>query len=289
MSFTARQFPIPEDRVEWLRLRQRLQQEGHVSASSAAALCGEHTFQTLGDLAVQYLAPEQITDDQQTAAQARGHLLERPCLDWLEAELGVVIAKPAFMYADNGFAMTPDGEFVGSDTDLPEAKTYRGYLDGEVLPQWRCQAVAQVLARPSLERVHFAVLDSSLRFQHYVVEPTQAELEDMAERAQRFLAFVSMGLVPDDADLSEQNVRALWPTVDPELTLEADEVVAELAGEWAVVRRQRLDIEKAEQQLKNRLASAMREHAVLTVEGAPIVTYREKGRYRVLAPAGEFK
>ena len=281
--------PIPEDRVAWLRVRQELQQQGHVSASEAGALCGMHDYTTLGDLAVKYLAPTEIVDDVQTPAQARGHLLERPCLDWLEAELGVTILPPSVMYADNGFAMTPDGEMVGSDTDMPEAKTYKGYLDGEVLPQWRCQAIAQCLARPTLQRIHFTVLDSSLRFQHFVVEPTDAEKENLAERARRFLAFVSLGMIPAEVELSEVNVRALWPRPEPELAKEATAEDAEIATEWAIARQRRLDAEKAEAAAKNRLANALRENAVLTVDGAPIVTFRTRGSGRVLAPAGDLR
>lgn len=286
---TARTYPIPADRLEWLALRQALQQQGHVSASSAGALCGVSDYDTVGDLAVRYLAPEVIAEDRQTDAQRRGHLLEPACARWLEEEMGVMIATPTVMYACDGWAMTPDGEFVGSDTDLPEFKTYKGYLDGELLPSWRCQAVAQCVARPSLQRVHFAVLDSSLRFQHVVVEPSQAERDDMIERAARFLAFIALGLVPEDAELSEQNVRALWPTPEPEATVAADAEVAELATEWAIARRARLDAEKAEQALKDRLADAMRDAALLTLDGEIVVTYRANGRGRTLAPAGSLK
>ena len=275
------------DRLAWLQLRQDLRATGLFSASSAGVLWDCHPFQTLGDVATQHLAPAPI-DDRPNEAMKRGHFLEPALLRWFEDQIGMLVISPPVMYADNGVLATLDGEIVGS-TDVVEAKSYAGYIDGDVLPYWRAQAVAQCLAKPGTRTVHFAVIDSSLRFQHISVTPTTAELDDMAERVRRFLAFVAMGAVPQGVDLSEQNVRTLWPTPDPELALEADEAAAELATEWALARRARLDAEKREQALKDRLADTIREHALLTIDGKPVVTYRANGRGRTLAPAGELK
>jgi predicted phage-related endonuclease len=284
----VRKVPIPSDRLRWLELRQQLQQDGNVSASDAGALCGVSPFTTLGDLAVRYLHPEPIVDTPNEAMR-RGSTLEPALLAWLSDEIGLEITEPTHMYVANRVASTPDGEIVGCDDTQPEAKTIAAYLDGQLPDHWRCQAVAQCLARPSLRRVLFVVLDSSLRITVHEVVPTTSELDDMAERVRRFLAFVSLGCVPDGADLSEQNVRTLWPEPEPAKAIEADETAAELATEWAMTRQARLDLEKREKAMKDRLADVIRDAEVLTIDGRPVVTFKVNGKGRSLAPAGELR
>lgn len=283
--------PIPYDdegnidRLAWLRVRQELQRT-YYSASSAGALLGVHPFVSLGDVAVTHLRPELITEDKQSAAAERGHYLEPALLNWLADKVGVAIAPPRFMYADNSFACTPDGEFVGSTDTQPEAKTYRYFLDdGEVLPYWRAQAVAICAARPGLETVLFVVLDGALRLHQIEVRPFPGEVDELVSRAERFLAFVGMGVVPDEADLSEQNVKALWPDPVPAKAVEADEDTAEAAVTWMQMRRARLDAKDEEDRLRNRLAGYLRDAEVLTIGGEPTVLYPKNGQGRVLRPA----
>lgn len=268
--------------VEWLRVRQGLQRN-HFSASSAAALYDMHPFQTLGDVAANHLAPKPV-DDRPNASQARGHYLEPGLLAWLADETGVPIARPTRMFVANGIAQTPDGEFVGSDTDQPEAKTTADYwTDG--VPQWiKWQAVAQVAARPTLQRVHIVYLDASMRLQVEVVEPTREQVEDLIYRAERFMAFIGFGMIPEGVDLSERNVKQLWPDVDPESTIELTDTQYVDVAMWATERQVRLDAEKAEAAAKDSVAGIIRDHAVATYRGFPVATFRTETRGRVLRP-----
>jgi hypothetical protein len=238
-------------------------------------------------VATAHIAPASITDDRPNEVQKRGHFLEPALLRWFEDEIGVLVISPPVMYSDNGVLATLDGEIVGT-TDIVECKTTANYVH-DVEPYWRAQVVAQCLAKPNTRRAHVVVLDASLRFQTFVVEPTTRELDDMAQRVKRFLAFVAMGCVPDGCDLSEQNVKALWPVPEPAKAIEADEQIAEVATEWAATRQARLDMEKAEKAMRDRLAGFIQDAELLTVGGEPAVTYRANGRGRTLAPAGEWK
>lgn len=274
------------DRIAWLTLRQELQQQGHFSASSAGVLWDCHPFQTLGDVATQHIAPAPI-DDRPNEAMQRGHFLEPALLRWFEDRIGALVISPPVMYAENGVLATLDGEIVGS-TETVECKTTSNYVN-DVEPYWRAQVVAQCLAKPNTRRVHVVVLDASLRFQVFEVEPTTRELDDMAQRVKRFLAFVALQVIPGWVDLSETNVKTLWPAPEPAKAVEADEAIAEVATEWAMARMERLALEKREKAMRDRLADFIRDAELLTIDNNPVVSYRANGKGRTLAPCGEFR
>lgn len=268
------------DREAWRRARHSI---GAYHASDAAALYGAHPFRNLGDVATSHLTD--LAPENSNASQNRGHYLEPGCLAWLADHLDVPIAPPTHMYVHGPMAQTPDGEI--SDTDQPEAKTTRDYWNGQ-LPAWvRVQAVAQCVARPTLERVHVVWLDASMEFGYECVEPTVAELDDLTRRAESFMAFIGMGLWPQGVEASYENLVALHPRpAEPEETIDLADAELDVLREYATARLARLDAERIEKDAKGPAAELFRGTAgVLRHNGLTVATWRAEGRNgRVLRP-----
>lgn len=282
--------PIPTledgtvDRLAWLAMRLPF-----FNASSAALLYQlDHDIhyygRTLADEAVRKITRD-VTEEK-APELARGHYLERGLLDFVEDEVGVAILPPTVMYADGCVSQTPDGEFVGSDTDQPEVKTTTEWDPGEPFPlPWHLQAVAQCVARPTLERVHFGVLDRWLRLSHHVIEPEQWEKDDLAERAAAFMASVQLGMVPEGLPLSYRNVVDLYPPAVPPVTVEVDGDGLDLLRSWDEARQARLVASKYEDDVRDAVANLLRAAEGAAFEGVPVVSWKVDARgARVLRP-----
>lgn len=271
------------DRVEWLRLRHSLP---CVGASSAGCFYGVHPFRSLGDLAAEKLGPPP-TDDVNTAAQSRGHYLEPAIRNWYSDKIGVPIVEPDVMYVNGAIAATLDGEFVGSDTDVIECKTTREDWSYGIPAFVRCQAVAQAVAKPTIERVHVAYLDCTMRFQVEIVEPLPQEKSDLAARADAFMAYVGMGMVPPDVTLGYDNVLRWHPTVEPEACVDLDDAGLDTLRAWDEARVQRLAAEKEEKAHRDAVAWLFSDAALAKFDGDVVATWKnQKDGKRVLRPTG---
>lgn len=122
-------------REEWLKERQ-----SGIGGSDIAAIMGVDEYKTALDV---YLEKTEIKlkefSDEQQANMDRGHILEKPLLEWLKNQNVVPDFKHnTDLYYDANqpiFKCTPDGE--GEDL-IVEAKSTRLFID-EVMPKWYVQ------------------------------------------------------------------------------------------------------------------------------------------------------
>ncbi len=263
--------PKPADRVAWLQARH-----SYLTASDVATLYSAHPYRTLADVAVDKLGPPPREDNEPTDAMDRGNRLEPVLLDWFGDQHGVKVITPDVLYVNGRLLATLDGEIVGNDDELVEAKSTSQRWE-EPPEHVRWQIVAQCAA--SGRRAGWCVwLDSSMRLQEQLIVPDPAEIADVLERSAAFMAFIDLGMTPEGVELRAEHIAAMYPEPDEGSTVELDnlgfcEVVA-----WEQCRQVRLAAEKAEADAKDVVARLLLDHEGARYDGRLVATWKAVAR-----------
>lgn len=259
--------PKPTERPAWLKARHPF-----FNASDAACLYSAHPHRDLADVVVDKMAPEPV-DNGQTEAMDRGDRLEPVLLDWLGDRLGVQILTPEVLYVNGRLMATLDGEPVGADDVWAEAKSTREHWD-EVPGHVYWQMVGQAAA--SGKREGWCVwIDAELRFKHAKVTPAPEHVADVLARAEQFMAFVDMGLMPEGVELGVEHLATMFPAPEVGKWVTLDESGRVAVVRWERLRTERIAIEKREALAKDEVARLLTDAEGAKFKGLPIVTWRK--------------
>lgn len=253
--------PKPLERDDWLAVRRP-----YFGASSAAVLFDRHPYQTPGDLAAVKLTGREPA---QTRAMARGIRLEDVIARWWADEHADVAVDVDVLYVAGPMMATVDRWAQGDDCPI-EIKTtsIRSY---EPQPYWldQCQAIMLCADAPVIWLVWF---DPSMDIHEQMVVANPSLQAEMLQRAERFMAAIELGIVPDWIELSYDNVVALHPA--PTGHADIGDVGLSLVRQLDAVRQVRLDAEKAEAALKDELAALLGNREAGTWNGLEVVSFR---------------
>jgi predicted phage-related endonuclease len=253
---------------EWHKLRH-----GSFNASSASVLFDRHPFQTPGDLAVSKLADEPIVEDDNPAMR-RGRHMEAAIADWYSEEYGVKVYE-ASMHRKGVMMFSPDRWIPASERYL-EIKTTSQYVD-EPLVYWvdQCQAGMHCT---DTETMVLAWVDATMQMQVAEIDRDDEFIADMVGRAERFMAAIEMGMVPDwiQPELTAANVTALHPAPVGEKELsEADVALLAHYGHLKEYAKA-LDAEMAD--VKDALARVLADAEAGVFNGETLVTFKAPKR-----------
>jgi len=257
--------PKPVDRDEWLAVRRP-----YFNASAAAILYDRHPYQSPGDYATVKLSGEEQAP---TRAMDRGRRMEDVIARWWADDHHVEVVESDVLFVADCIMATVDRIVIGSDgTPLsPLEIKSTNHRTAEPEPYWldQCQAIMLTTDAPYIELVW---LDSSLDIHEATVQADHAMQADMLRRAERFMAAIELGIVPDWISLSYDNVVRLYP--EPAGGEEIGDDGLDLVRELAAVRQVRLDAEKDEKRLRDRLADLLGEKEAGLWNGIEILSFR---------------
>lgn len=253
--------PKPADRDDWLEVRRP-----YFNASAAAVLWDRHPFMTPGDYATIKLTG---VEQEQTSAMRRGVMLEDAIATWWSVEHACAVRDVDELYVADRVMATVDK--WADDDDCPiEIKTTNQFAR-EPEHHWldQCQAIMACTGADACWLVWF---DPSMQLHEYLVS-AYPELQDaLLQRAERFMAAIDLGIVPDWVELSYQNVAQLHP--QPAGAVELDDAALDLVRELATLRQIKRDAEKEEQVTKDALAKLLLDHEIGTWNGVEVLTWK---------------
>lgn len=280
---TYRQIPKPaHGSIEWHKARRRNEQGLIIfGASEAPALMGASPYRNVADLAIEKWGEPQVSEPNE--AMVRGNYVEPALLAFAGDALGFPIHTPVIMYGNGRLIATLDG-IDDTGTVIIEAKTTTRYSSDDELPaEFFWQGVAQLACVPTAETVHFVVLDKRMRMtmaweiHRRNVEETMMDLLSRAEEIGRAL---DRRELPDDLELTEEQVKALYPEPVGEVELGANG--AYYLAEYAADRQARMDAERREQKSRDALANLLGNTEYGTIDGMRVISFKtRKGSNRI--------
>lgn len=263
---TYQTIPKPADRADWLRARH-----GFFNASDAATLYGAHPFRNLADVAVDKLRAEP-QDDGQNDAMDRGQRLEPILLDWIGDTLGCPIEVPDTLYLNERLMATLDGIPAGSDDSWVEAKTSAKRHE-EPAEYWMWQIAAQAAAT-GRTICNVVWIDSDMRFKWEVVEPDPKHVADVLDRANRFMEWIDLGLLPEGIELRSEHVAQMFPKPVDGKFVDVDDEGLDAIVRWEHARQARIAAEKAEAEAKDAVARIAMDAEGVRHDGRLVLTWK---------------
>jgi predicted phage-related endonuclease len=263
--------PKPEDRDEWLAVRRP-----YFNASYAAALFDEHPYVTAGDVATIKLTGK---EQAQTRAMDRGRRLEDVIAKWWADEQGCEVYEPNKLYIAGRVMATVDRlvDDGGAEPLMPVEIKTANIIAPEPLPYWviQCQAIMLCTGARALALVWF---DSTMDLRSRMLAADEITQEAIADGAERFMAAIDLGMVPDWVGLSYANQLDLHPEARvPPVALDDAGFNAVMALRF--VKSQRLAAEREEERIKAEIAGLLGEAEAGTFGGKEIVRWSNvKGR-----------
>lgn len=259
--------PRPADKAEWLDLRH-----GYFNASAAGTLYGCHPHMELADVVAEKLAPERGPDEQ-TEAMERGERLEPLLLEWWGDRHGVQVVPFEVLYVNGRLMATLDGEIVGDSESWVEAKTTSERWDS-VPEHVARQVTAQAAASGKRGECFVVWFDSDLRLKEERVRPSTEWVDDVLDRAERFMAFIDLGMTPEGVELKVEHLTAMFP--EPELGkwVHVDDQGILAIAQWEAARQDRMAAEKREKAFKDEVARLLEDAEGAKHEGLQVVTWK---------------
>lgn len=254
--------PKPSDRDEWLILRQPW-----FNASATAVLFDRHPFQSPGDYATVKLSG---VEQEATPAMRRGVALESAIGAWWGQEHACTVTSVEYLHTAGRIMATIDA--WAEDDDCPvEIKTTnaRAY---EPERHWldQCQSIMLACGADDCWLVWF---DPTMTLHEALIHEDVELQATILERAERFMAAVDLGIVPDWVELSYRNVATLHPQSHAGTVQLDDEGLAQVQA-LAMCRQLKRDAEKDENAIKDLLAKRLLDAEAATYDGFEILTWR---------------
>lgn len=260
----------PTDRSEWLAARHPW-----FNASDAGCLYGVHPFKSLADVALDKLKPEP-DDTEPTEAMDRGNRLEPAILQWFADNHGCQVVTPDYLPTNGKIMATLDGVIVGDDSCWIEAKTSRDYWS--LIPEYVYWQVVAQAAASGRRRCHVAWIDASMQFQTQTVDVLEDDVVNVLARAEMFMSFIEMGMMPEGVELETRHLSAMFPEHDGGsfVDLTPDEYAA--LQHWETLRQSRLAASKDEDAAKDVVTNLIQGAEGLTYDGKLVCTWKTNAR-----------
>ena len=257
--------------LEWLTLRHKTEEgKTRFGASEAPTLMGVSPYKSLADLAIEKWGAPEVRE--QTAAMTRGHILEPALVAYAETLLGETVHVPDLMFSNGRLIATLDGEALPT---IVEAKTSLWHSADDHLPaEWYWQGVAQMACVPEAEQVMFVVLDKRMNLGHWILKRDEDAIAALILRAEEVGEMLDNGIMPPDAEITENHVKLLYP--DPSGTTEIGAQGLDAVNRYTAWKAQREIAEKYEQAAKDELAAILGKCESGTIDGHIVVTYKSR-------------
>ena len=267
---------------EWLAVRWKNENgEPRVSASVAAALHGVHPYVSKTDLAVELLAAQPPQAKEANSAMKRGTTLEAPIRGWAAELLGVNLVEPEelFAYEEPGVRLIATLDSQDEAGRVYEQKTYNKLWKGELLPYWYWQGVQQAICA-DVPEITWIIFDSSLDLHFHTQKVTSDEKQIHIEAVRQFLAFIDMGMMPDDAVLEYRHVSEMYPKgvggADNSRELGQDALV--LIERILLAKEQAAEAEAAESLAKAELCDMLKDSEYGLIQDQLVCTWKTATR-----------
>jgi predicted phage-related endonuclease len=258
--------PKPSDRTEWLATRHP-----YFNASDAGCLYGVHPFRNLADVAVDKLSPE-ATDGGESEAMERGTRLEPFLLEWFGDKHGAQVVTPEVLFVEGRLMATLDGEIVGADDEWIEAKTTsQTWSSPPEHVYWQVVAQAAASGRRSCWVVW---IDADMRFKEHRIVPEPDHVADVLARSAAFMDFIDLGMTPEGIEMSAEHLARLYPAPKVGTYADIDDEGMQAILRWEQLRRQRVDLEKAERGAKDAVARLIADAEGARYDGRLIATWK---------------
>lgn len=256
----------PADRIAWLTARHP-----YFNASDAGCLYGVHPFRNLADVAVDKLRPEP-TDEGETEAMERGVRLEPFLLEWFGDKHSCKVTTPDVLFVEGRLMATLDGEIIGNDLEWIEAKTTsQTWSSPPHHVYWQVVAQAAASGRRSCWVVW---IDADMRFKQHRIVPEPEHVEDVLRRAEAFMDFIDLGMMPEGVEMSADHLARLYPAPKIGTFADVDDAGMQVIIGWEQARQARLDAEKAEAEAKDAVARLIADAEGARYDGRLIATWR---------------
>ena len=263
--------------LEWLQARWR-DEDGRCvfGASDIPALMGASPYKRRSELYAEKVKPPVEQDE--TAVFRRGNLLEPVLLQEAGNILGMEIVTPEVIYRHDRLSVSLDGvDQVERPNLVVEAKTTTRYSihDSTDLPQeWLWQGWAQqaVLRVP----VWFVVLDRDLRISCVELPENGPAISSLMLESTVFGEWVDNQNPPlDELDgFTAETIAQIWQATPT--SVELDLSIATYLDQLAGARQLAKQAEQMESEAKDAIARALLNHEVGTINGTPVVTWKQQ-------------
>lgn len=206
----------------------------------------------------------------------RGNRLEPMLLEWFADRHECTVYTPGVLYVNDRLMATLDGEVRGADDTWIEAKTTRQRWDG-VPDHVYWQIVAQAAAS-GRTRCHLVWIDAELAYKDAEVVPKPEHVADVLERAEHFMSFVDLGMMPEGVEMTAEHLARLYPSPVEGKYQALEPSNLEVVREWERARLARVEAEKIEKALKDEVARFFEDAEGLTHEGRLVATWKATER-----------
>jgi len=207
-------YRIPKrDRANWLVDRWINERgEKRIAASAAAAVHGQHQYISVADLATELLSETPPQPKETNSAMDRGIRLEPPIRQWASDVIAKSLIEPQelFCYEEDGVRLLATIDSMTDDGQVYEQKTINKIWRGELSDHWYWQGVQQAICT-GVDEIHWVIFDSTLDLTFYTQKVTSDEKRVHIEACRKFLAFIDMGMMPDDAVIEYHHVATRHP------------------------------------------------------------------------------
>jgi predicted phage-related endonuclease len=260
-------YPADMPVEDWLDLRAP-----YYNASMAAALFGEHKWETLGDVCVGKLTGKRV---EVTEAMDRGTAMEPYILAIAADVLSLKLIRPPVLYGYGPLLATCDAIVEDDPDTVVEAKSTTEWIGANLPRSWYWQVISQMGCKGA-SRAYVAYLDSSLKVQYFEVEFNERDFNRVVKRAADVMACIALGEVPGGVDLSARNVIDLHPTDDGEaVTLPDDAHVLEVILAYQEASEQVKLAEDEKRKARDQLVSWLGPHSVGIAAGMDLYSFKQ--------------
>lgn len=275
--------PKPEHgSQDWLNLRWANEQgEKRITASVAGAIHGQHQFVSVADLAAELLAPAPPEPSEGNADTERGTGMEPWIAQVTETNLDIKLYEPTVMYAyeEPGVRLmaTVDRLSQPSGQTVFEIKSWRGYFDGVLKPEWYWQGI-QLAICCDVPSIEWAILDSSLTVHHHTQHVSSDEKQIHIDACRRFLEAIDCGMFPDEAVLSYGHVLAQNPAGEEGKIVELPVEMLDVLERLSLAKAQIKEGETVEELCKAEIGAVMGDAEIGTYGGHTLCTWKTSTR-----------
>ena len=263
---------------DWLNARWQGPNGKRVTASVAAAVHGEHRFTTPADLAAELLASAPPVPKEQNKAMRRGTAFEPVIMALASQDLNVTITEPQDLYcfeADGARMMaTMDGKDLSGQ--FYEIKTSNKRWTGELPRYWYWQGVHQAICTDAREII-WIIMDSTLELHYHTQTVTSDERQQHIQKVSKFLGFIDMGMMPENADPTYENAATIYPEGHDNTVVLGHEIYDSLER-LALARHQKAEAAAVEEQIKGEIAMLLGDAEYGSVDGTQVVTWKNSTR-----------
>lgn len=226
----------------------------------------------------------------------RGNWLEAHLADWFAEETGLAVERCGMLVSNDRDHLRTNVDRLTADGGVLEIKTHGVYTD--VAKEWRNGGISrsaylqgqQQLAVTGLDHVWFTVFIDPTPHLRGPVPRDERLIAQILDRADTFWLDHVLPKVPPAVDLAtitDAELELRWPTAVEGTAVEAEypNLVQQLLDERAELKAAAKSTKTRLDEVESALKVFIGDAEVLTVDGQPVMTYRNVARAAYSVPA----